>query len=210
MPFDKVKIDRSFVMDVDRDPAATRLLQSIVQLCKVLGMRTVAEGVETAGQLAALTAMGVDEFQGYHFALPMPVEDWLALLQDTGAVGRQARCGRAEGTHRRSRAAHGQRAAELRPATAAAAGDTGDDCPQAVDLARRVPRELIDLLLLRLELQTKLLHVGQQLLLDSHTRLRWPDGHGTRPVDPSVVRATNPGSSQVKSAGFRSTIDDLT
>jgi diguanylate cyclase (GGDEF)-like protein len=85
MPFDKVKIDRSFVMDIDRDPAATRLLQSIVQLCKVLGMRTVAEGVETAGQLAALTAMGVDEFQGYHFALPMPVEDWLALLQDTGA-----------------------------------------------------------------------------------------------------------------------------
>jgi EAL domain-containing protein (putative c-di-GMP-specific phosphodiesterase class I) len=84
LPFDKVKIDRSFVLDIDRDPAATRLLESIVQLCKVLGMRTVAEGVETAEQLAALTAMGVDEFQGYHFARPMPVEDWLAMLRDSG------------------------------------------------------------------------------------------------------------------------------
>ncbi|HOB95741.1 MAG TPA: bifunctional diguanylate cyclase/phosphodiesterase [Aquabacterium sp.] len=81
LPFDKVKIDRSFVMDIERDPAATRLLESIVQLCKVLGMRTVAEGVETAQQLATLQAMGVDEYQGYHFARPMPVDEWLALLR---------------------------------------------------------------------------------------------------------------------------------
>ena len=87
LPFDKVKIDRSFVMDIERDPAASRLLESIVQLCKVLGMRTVAEGVETAQQLAALTAMGVDEFQGYHFARPMPVDDWLALLRACGDGG---------------------------------------------------------------------------------------------------------------------------
>ncbi|HQC97095.1 MAG TPA: EAL domain-containing protein, partial [Aquabacterium sp.] len=58
-----------------------RLLESIVQLCKVLGMRTVAEGVETAQQLATLQAMGVDEYQGYHFARPMPVDEWLALLR---------------------------------------------------------------------------------------------------------------------------------
>jgi len=81
LPFDKVKIDRSFVMDIDRDPAATRLLESIVRLCKVLGMRTVAEGVETTAQRDALAAMGVDEFQGYHFARPMPVEDWLDVLR---------------------------------------------------------------------------------------------------------------------------------
>ena len=81
LPFNKVKIDRSFVMDIDRDPAATRLLESIVQMCRVLGMRTVAEGVETPAQLAALAAMGVDEFQGYHFARPMPVDEWLDLLR---------------------------------------------------------------------------------------------------------------------------------
>jgi EAL domain-containing protein (putative c-di-GMP-specific phosphodiesterase class I) len=82
LPFDKVKIDRSFVMDIERDPAANRLLESIVQLCKVLGMRTVAEGVETAQQLATLQAMGVDEYQGYHFARPMPVDEWLGLLRE--------------------------------------------------------------------------------------------------------------------------------
>ena len=87
LPFDKVKIDRSFVMDIETDPAANRLLESIVQLCKVLGMRTVAEGVETAQQLAALTRMGVDEFQGYHFARPMPVDDWLAMLRQAGTSG---------------------------------------------------------------------------------------------------------------------------
>jgi EAL domain-containing protein (putative c-di-GMP-specific phosphodiesterase class I) len=83
LPFNKVKIDRSFVMDLNRDPAAMRLLESIVQMCKVLGMHTVAEGVETPDQLAALTAMGVDEFQGYHFARPMPVDDWLDLLRQS-------------------------------------------------------------------------------------------------------------------------------
>jgi sensor c-di-GMP phosphodiesterase-like protein len=46
-------------------------------------MRTVAEGVETPQQLAALTAMGVDEFQGYHFARPMPLDDWLSLLRQS-------------------------------------------------------------------------------------------------------------------------------
>ena len=86
LPFDKIKIDRSFVMDIERDPAAVRLLDSIVGLCQVLGMHTVAEGVETPQQLAALTAMGVNEFQGYHFSRPIPVDDWLALLRDAGGV----------------------------------------------------------------------------------------------------------------------------
>jgi diguanylate cyclase (GGDEF)-like protein len=81
LPFHKVKIDRSFVLDIHRDPGASRLLQSIVQLCQVLGMRTVAEGVETEAQLTALTAMGVDEFQGYHFSRPLAVDAWLALLR---------------------------------------------------------------------------------------------------------------------------------
>ena len=84
LPFDKVKIDRSFVMDIGADPAASRLLDNIVQLCNVLGMRTVAEGVETADQLAALAAMGVDEFQGYYFAKPMALDHWMALLRQPG------------------------------------------------------------------------------------------------------------------------------
>ncbi len=82
LPFDKIKIDRSFVMDLAHDPAAVRLLDSIVRLCQVLGMHTVAEGVETPQQLAALAAMGVNEFQGYHFSRPIPVDDWLQLLRN--------------------------------------------------------------------------------------------------------------------------------
>jgi EAL domain-containing protein (putative c-di-GMP-specific phosphodiesterase class I) len=85
LPFNKIKIDRSFVMDIDSDPLAARLLESIVKMCKALGKRTVAEGVETPAQLAALTAMGVDEFQGYHFARPMPVDDWLEVLRQAGS-----------------------------------------------------------------------------------------------------------------------------
>ena len=81
LPFNKIKIDRSFVMDIGADPAATRLLESIVQMCRVLGMHTVAEGVETVAQLNALQQMGVDEFQGYYFARPMPADDWLDLLR---------------------------------------------------------------------------------------------------------------------------------
>ena len=83
LPFNKVKIDRSFVMDIGADPAATRLLESIVQMCRVLGMHTVAEGVETGEQLNALQQMGVEETQGYHFARPMPVDDWLDLLRQS-------------------------------------------------------------------------------------------------------------------------------
>ena len=84
LPFDKIKIDRSFVMDIEREPAAARLLDSIVRLCQVLGMHTVAEGVETPQQLAVLAAMGVNEFQGFHFSRPIPVDDWLELLRGAG------------------------------------------------------------------------------------------------------------------------------
>jgi EAL domain-containing protein (putative c-di-GMP-specific phosphodiesterase class I) len=80
LPFQKVKIDRSFVIDADRDPKAARMLESIVQLCVGLGMHTVAEGVETTQQLAVLRKLGVHEFQGYLFAKPMPVEQWVDLL----------------------------------------------------------------------------------------------------------------------------------
>jgi diguanylate cyclase (GGDEF)-like protein len=76
LPFTKVKIDRSFVMDIERDERALRMLEPMLRLCEVLGMSAVAEGVETAAQFEALRRLGVPEFQGYHFARPMPVDDW--------------------------------------------------------------------------------------------------------------------------------------
>lgn len=81
LPFTKVKIDRSFVMDIERDERALRMLEPVLRLCEVLGMSTVAEGVETVAQFEALRSLGVPEFQGYHFARPMPVEDWARQVE---------------------------------------------------------------------------------------------------------------------------------
>jgi diguanylate cyclase (GGDEF)-like protein len=81
LPFTKVKIDRSFVMDIERDERALRMLEPMLRLCEVLGMSTVAEGVETAAQFEALRRLGVPEFQGYHFARPMPADDWARCIE---------------------------------------------------------------------------------------------------------------------------------
>lgn len=80
LPLDKVKIDRSFVMDVVSDARAAALLRGVVSLCHGLGMRTVAEGVETVGQQDFLVAQGVDELQGFLFHRPQPVQALLAAL----------------------------------------------------------------------------------------------------------------------------------
>lgn len=81
LPFTKVKIDRSFVMDIERDERALRMLEPMLRLCEVLGMSAVAEGVETAAQFEALRRLGVPEFQGYHFARPIPVDDWARQVE---------------------------------------------------------------------------------------------------------------------------------
>jgi len=87
LPFNKVKIDRSFVLDLHTDPRAACMLESIVRLCDGLRMTTVAEGVETAAQFDALRAMGVQEFQGYYFSRPVPVPQWLEQLRELAAQG---------------------------------------------------------------------------------------------------------------------------
>ena len=81
LPFHKVKIDRSFVMDLERSPKSRVMLEGLVRLCSNLGMGTVAEGVETEAQFALLRAMGVDEYQGYLFARPQWQTKWIAKLR---------------------------------------------------------------------------------------------------------------------------------
>ncbi len=78
LPFDKVKIDRTFVSDITRSDRAARLLEGIVQMCRGLGMMTVAEGVESAQQHDLLLQLGVDLFQGWHFDRSQPFDAWLA------------------------------------------------------------------------------------------------------------------------------------
>ena len=80
LPFQKVKIDRSFVKDALINPKALVVIQGTLDICHGLGMTTVAEGVETQEQFELLRRLGVDEFQGFLFAQPMSQVAWLKAL----------------------------------------------------------------------------------------------------------------------------------
>jgi EAL domain-containing protein (putative c-di-GMP-specific phosphodiesterase class I) len=67
-PFDKIKIDRAFVVDLGENSQNSVIVQAVIIIARALGMTTVAEGVETAGQQRLLAALGCDEVQGYLFS----------------------------------------------------------------------------------------------------------------------------------------------
>ncbi len=69
-PFDKLKIDKSFVRSIERSPDAAAIVHAIVGLGRGLGMKVTAEGVETAEQQLFLRAAGVHSMQGYRFGRP--------------------------------------------------------------------------------------------------------------------------------------------
>lgn len=73
-PIDKLKIDQSFVRDVLKDINDASLVRAIIAMAQALGLRAIAEGVETQGQFDFLDAEGCDEIQGYHIGRPMPAE----------------------------------------------------------------------------------------------------------------------------------------
>jgi EAL domain-containing protein (putative c-di-GMP-specific phosphodiesterase class I) len=71
-PFDKIKIDRSFVHDLDNGNDSEAIVKAVVGLGRSLGIETCAEGVERADQLRLLEGQGCDEVQGYLFSKPLP------------------------------------------------------------------------------------------------------------------------------------------
>jgi EAL domain-containing protein (putative c-di-GMP-specific phosphodiesterase class I) len=79
-PFDIIKIDRSFIGGVDTDQGAAALATSVITMGKALGLTSIAEGVETAGQAEWLTGAGCDAGQGFFFARPAPPDQLLPLL----------------------------------------------------------------------------------------------------------------------------------
>ncbi|MYM91262.1 EAL domain-containing protein [Rugamonas sp. FT82W] len=79
-PIDVIKIDRSFVRNITTDPSDASLTRTIVLMAKSLKMKTVAEGVETPGQLGFLGAIKCDDVQGYYFSKPVPAAALTALL----------------------------------------------------------------------------------------------------------------------------------
>lgn len=82
LPVNKLKIDRSFVMDMIADPADMAITRAVVSLGKTLGVRTVAEGVEHVEELHALREIGCDEVQGVLFAPALPVHEFVSWLRE--------------------------------------------------------------------------------------------------------------------------------
>jgi EAL domain-containing protein (putative c-di-GMP-specific phosphodiesterase class I) len=72
--FDRIKIDRSFIVGLERHGNYAAVIRMIVSLAKSLGVSTTAEGVETLQQLEMIRAMGCTEVQGYLFSPPKPLE----------------------------------------------------------------------------------------------------------------------------------------
>ncbi len=79
-PLDKIKIDRSFVSDLNGEESSGSIVRAIIALARSLGMSTTAEGVETEAQLAALRAAGCTEIQGFLFSRPMPHGQLLRMV----------------------------------------------------------------------------------------------------------------------------------
>jgi len=80
-PFDTLKIDRAFVIELVEKKDAEAVVHMIAGLAQTLGMRTVCEGVETLDQLNAVRRAGCDEVQGYLVAKPMPVQEFLVFRE---------------------------------------------------------------------------------------------------------------------------------
>ncbi len=80
-PVDHLKIDQSFVSEMEQSKVDRDLVEAVIELAHTIGLRTVAEGIETEGQLRLLSERGADLGQGYYFARPMPaaeLEAWYA------------------------------------------------------------------------------------------------------------------------------------
>jgi diguanylate cyclase (GGDEF)-like protein/PAS domain S-box-containing protein len=92
LPIDKLKIDQSFVRDITTDKDDGAMVAAIIVMAHQMNIVVVAEGVETAGQLALLREHGCDEYQGYYFSRPLPADALYPLLKqstvsDAGVIG---------------------------------------------------------------------------------------------------------------------------
>jgi EAL domain-containing protein (putative c-di-GMP-specific phosphodiesterase class I) len=91
LPVDKIKVDRSFIADLPLDAEDKAIVTAIIRMAKALGLRIVAEGVETKAQAELLRGLGCDLLQGYLTGRPMAKELLTARLKDqAGAAVRAA------------------------------------------------------------------------------------------------------------------------
>ncbi len=81
-PFDKIKIDQTFVRDMSKGRDSVAIIKAIIDLGRALHIEVVAEGVETEEQLSILLAEGCTEMQGYYFSKPAPIENFEKILTE--------------------------------------------------------------------------------------------------------------------------------
>lgn len=84
-PFDKIKLDRSFMNEVEHSQQAKAVVRAVLSLGKTLEIKVLAEGVETSDQLAILRMEGCDEAQGYLLGKPQPIAQILLALANVGS-----------------------------------------------------------------------------------------------------------------------------
>jgi EAL domain-containing protein (putative c-di-GMP-specific phosphodiesterase class I) len=82
-PLDELKIDQVFVRDLPEDPGSAAIVGPVIAMAHGLGLTVTAEGVETPGQMDFLKKHGCDQFQGYLFSRPLPLNDFNDLLART-------------------------------------------------------------------------------------------------------------------------------
>jgi EAL domain-containing protein (putative c-di-GMP-specific phosphodiesterase class I) len=94
LPARQLKIDRSFVQDLESSSDARAVVDAVVKLSHALGLAVVAEGVETEAQRRILVSLRCDELQGYHFARPMQAStlpQWVAGFEAPLQASRSSR-----------------------------------------------------------------------------------------------------------------------
>jgi EAL domain-containing protein (putative c-di-GMP-specific phosphodiesterase class I) len=89
-PFDVIKIDQSFIGDVTGNTDVLAVLHAAITLVQNLGKTSVAEGVETAQQVAILQSLGCHHAQGYYFSRPLPSQQVLEFMTKQRSVARRA------------------------------------------------------------------------------------------------------------------------
>ena len=92
-PFDKIKIDRAFIINLGRNPQSARIVRAVIDLGHGLEMSIIAEGVETTEQLTFLAREGCDGVQGYLLGKPLPIGQYAGLVGRADAMELELKTG---------------------------------------------------------------------------------------------------------------------
>ncbi len=82
LPFDTLKIDKSFIDEIEVDAKSRDIVRAVIELAHSMGMWTIAEGVETANQVEILSSMGLDAVQGYYYSRPLNSFEFQRFLKN--------------------------------------------------------------------------------------------------------------------------------